>query len=251
MIIGLIGKAGSGKSTVAKYLNKKGYVEVALADPMKRFCRDVFEFSDEQLWGPSECRNAIHADSCNQTYWVRVKARFIKEAPRFARILCVSYIFKEEEELVDRLLVWFSRLADLLISPRIVLQTLGTECGRYFYQDIWINYSLSVSFMIGSGRYKYSQKEGLKKSWHPFNKTDVVISDCRFQNEVDGIHATFKGSVIQVVRPEMRVQEVGIKGHASETEQNSIVPDIILTNDGSLADLKKKVKEAINELSTN
>jgi len=59
MIIGLLGQAGSGKDTVADFLVRDhSFVKVALADPLKRICRDVFDFTDEQLWGPSEKRNA-------------------------------------------------------------------------------------------------------------------------------------------------------------------------------------------------
>lgn len=58
-IVGICGKAGSGKSTLADFLvNNHGYVCVSFADPLKRICRDVYDFTDEQLWGPSEKRNA-------------------------------------------------------------------------------------------------------------------------------------------------------------------------------------------------
>jgi hypothetical protein len=58
-IIGISGKGGSGKSTVADILVKEhGFVCVSLADPMKRFLKTLFEFSDGQLWGTSENRNA-------------------------------------------------------------------------------------------------------------------------------------------------------------------------------------------------
>lgn len=59
MILGLIGHAGCGKDTFADHLvNKYGFCKVSFADPMKRFCKEVYDFSDEQLWGPSEKRNA-------------------------------------------------------------------------------------------------------------------------------------------------------------------------------------------------
>ena len=58
-VIGLAGKAGSGKSTVARHLVKQyGYVEIALADAVKRIAKQLYGFTDEQLWGPSEARNA-------------------------------------------------------------------------------------------------------------------------------------------------------------------------------------------------
>ncbi len=49
---------GVGKDTMADYMVAKyGYVKVSMADPFKRIAKDVYEFSDEQLWGPSEARN--------------------------------------------------------------------------------------------------------------------------------------------------------------------------------------------------
>lgn len=59
MIIGLCGRAGAGKDTVADMIVGKDphYAKVALADPMKRLCKEVFNFSDSQLWGASDHRN--------------------------------------------------------------------------------------------------------------------------------------------------------------------------------------------------
>lgn len=58
MIIGITGRAGSGKSTVAGILVRDhGFVAVSLADGIKRICRDVFHFTDAQLWGPSSERD--------------------------------------------------------------------------------------------------------------------------------------------------------------------------------------------------
>ena len=59
MIIGLVGKSGSGKDTVAGFLKESGAYTIGLADPLKEFCKEVFDFSDAQLYGPSANRNAI------------------------------------------------------------------------------------------------------------------------------------------------------------------------------------------------
>lgn len=58
MIIGLTGKAGCGKSTAADALAARGWVVLSLADPLKRICQDVFGWTHDRLWGPSEARNA-------------------------------------------------------------------------------------------------------------------------------------------------------------------------------------------------
>lgn len=59
--------ARSGKSTVAEIIRKEAQgvrvLEIALADPMKRLIRDVFNASEESLWGPSELRNEVPPDS--------------------------------------------------------------------------------------------------------------------------------------------------------------------------------------------
>jgi hypothetical protein len=54
MIIGLAGLAGCGKSTVANLIGPRH--ELAFADPMKRFCAEVFGFTREELYGPSAAR---------------------------------------------------------------------------------------------------------------------------------------------------------------------------------------------------
>lgn len=60
MIVAISGVAGSGKSTAARALvDLRGFTTVDLATPMKVFCREVYGFSDAQLWGPSEMRNDL------------------------------------------------------------------------------------------------------------------------------------------------------------------------------------------------
>ena len=58
-LLGLAGRAGSGKDTVARMLvdNFPGKVVViSLADPLKRFIQAAFGFEPDQLWGSTERR---------------------------------------------------------------------------------------------------------------------------------------------------------------------------------------------------
>lgn len=51
MLIGVCGKAGSGKDTIADYLIKtKGFKKIALADPIKRLVKDVFVLDDHTVY---------------------------------------------------------------------------------------------------------------------------------------------------------------------------------------------------------
>lgn len=51
IIIGLGGKAGSGKSTVAEFLGHFGFREMAFAEPLKEAAALLFGFNEEQVNG--------------------------------------------------------------------------------------------------------------------------------------------------------------------------------------------------------
>lgn len=61
MLIGITGKAGAGKDTVAEYLwRKHGFVRIAFADPLKRAVQEIFGLSDEQTWGREHKEVPVH-----------------------------------------------------------------------------------------------------------------------------------------------------------------------------------------------
>lgn len=136
---------------------------------------------------------------------------------------------------------WAERLEMSNLTPRLVLQLWGTEVGRQaFHNDIWIA----------------SLENKLRKS-----DGDVVITDCRFPNEVQAIKNA-GGIVIWVSRgalPEWyqyaydanrgsqeaaeRLKEYNI--HASETAWVSTNFDCVIRNNGTLEDLYGKVKDLV------
>lgn len=60
VVIGLLGRAGSGKSTSAMYLeNKYGAKRYSFAAPVKELAKRLWDFSDEQLYGTQEQKEAI------------------------------------------------------------------------------------------------------------------------------------------------------------------------------------------------
>jgi dephospho-CoA kinase len=65
----------------------------------------------------------------------------------------------------------------------------------------------------------------------------LLCSDVRFLNEADVIRQ-LHGTIIRTVRPGL-VSD----GHASEVEQESIVADYTIANDGSIEDLRNKLKQ--------
>lgn len=201
MIIGICGLAGSGKSTAADFLVRNhGFVSLAFADPLKRIARDVYDFTDEQLWGPSSARNTPD-----------------KRYPRKEVMKELAFgVFHEEETRVEYL------------TPRFALQQLGTEWGRTCYPNTWADLALRTankilyqSGILRSVYWNYDAKQGLYTTCTPEGPKPkgVVISDVRFINEVVAINAA-GGQVYQMTRG------FGLEGaagqHKSEQEMKSI-----------------------------
>jgi hypothetical protein len=230
MIIGICGKAGSGKDTTADFLVKNhGFVKVAFADVLKRIVREDFDFSDEQLFGPSQYRNEPD---------MRYPRPFTEE---------------EKQKAVDALKSEnaLSLMAEYpltkFLTPRHALQQLGTEWGRACYPNVWVDYALRVAARLAKGGYAYDAWRGLfpvsvvEGVMYP--KTDVVISDVRFKNEVDAIKAA-GGQVWRIERPALQPLPGQGSQHVSETEQDEIPDDsfsAIIENTGTLEDLENIV----------
>lgn len=60
LVIGIVGPAGSGKSTVAQYLVEKyGAKRYSLAAPLKEIAKRTLDFTDEQMYGTQAQKEAI------------------------------------------------------------------------------------------------------------------------------------------------------------------------------------------------
>ena len=147
---------------------------------------------------------------------------------------------------------WAKRLNIPHLTPRWVLQQWGTEvCRVNFHQDIWVA-SLENRLIKSGG--------------------NVVISDCRFYNEVQAMR-NIGAKTVRVRRgPEPTWYNLGVSAsnpndanqlaaqqtlkaagiHASEWSWLGTNFDCIIENNGSLADLRSKVNQlvtpAISEL---
>lgn len=142
---------------------------------------------------------------------------------------------------------WWSDRLGRDITPRWVLQYWGTEVARRnFHDDIWIA----------------SLENKLRKI-----TDDVVISDCRFPNEIAAIKAA-GGRVIRVVRgpePEWyKLAEHVNSGapnnfwsgaelakfniHASETAWIGTEFDAVIENNSSLDDLYRQITSLVQDL---
>ena len=111
------------------------------------------------------------------------------------------------------------------MTPRHILQKLGTEVGRQIEPNVW---TANLRFRIEQGG---------------FPTNGFVVTDIRLLDEADLIRE-MGGIVIRVDRPNAgsgRFEE-----HRTEVEQDEIRPDYVILNDGSLEALLWKVTEMVD-----
>lgn len=256
LIIGIVGGAGVGKDTAADYLVRAhGFKKLALADELKRFAKVVFDFTDEQLWGPSASRNKPDPRFRNPEGWVYAYWKLALSVRPWARGLFLD-AFVGEKAVYD----WFVGLREKYgeemgggfgeFSPRIALQTLGTECGRTADQNVWVRTMVRNAEAVLGGRH-YLADKGLAGFAAP--PTGIVVSDTRFRNEVDAVHEA-GGLVLRLHRAtSVDPLSLGVKGHASESEllgiPDSVADYVLHVEDGlpayyaQLDDLVERIRK--------
>ncbi len=198
-VIGIAGLIGSGKDTVGDMLvNNHGFRRVSYASTLKDAVAVIFGWDREMLEGKTSSARA-------------------------------------EREVKDE---WWSRKLGMPITPRFVLQHIGTDVlRRHFHDDIWI---ASVERRISS------------------SKDDVVITDCRFWNEMDSV-ISLGGSVHRIHRGpnpdwyddairnnQNRELNITLPAHTSETSHAGYPRFFsVIDNNGSLDDLKRAVDRLV------
>jgi len=111
------------------------------------------------------------------------------------------------------------KVTELGVSPRQMMQTLGTEWGRScIHPDLWI--------MVAAGTVEEQLKRG----------RNVVIDDVRFPNEAEMIRK-LGGELWLVNRPGVVYEG----DHASEGALSEVEPDSLINNSGSLTQLRQVV----------
>ena len=133
----------------------------------------------------------------------------------------------KEEHSINPSQYWLDS-QKLKMTPRLLLQLIGTECGRnIIHPDIWVNC--------------------LKKKYYQFkNQYNIIIPDLRFNNEANFVKEN-NGKIIIVEREEIiNIESIkSIKNHSSE---NSLALDpsySLIKNNGTISDLTIQIEKIL------
>lgn len=119
-----------------------------------------------------------------------------------------------------------------LPSPRILMQTLGTDWGRSINKNLWVDICIRriqrhLSCTMGKN-------------------SVVIVDDVRFANEVQALKDNFKTLVVQVHRdfPAKTVKDT----HASETiDISNCLVDEHIYNSGNVETYNERIKQILRQ----
>lgn len=173
-LIGLTGRAGVGKDTVADYLeNNHGFTKMSFATPLKR---------------------------------------------ALASMLGVSMAMFENRKWKE------TELPDLGISPRRLMQFMGTQGGRACSPELWT---------------RMAEREIVQNY---LEDAFIVFADVRFDNEAEWIRKA-GGKVVEIQRD--------VAAIASHQSEDGVRPDLVnytLKNNQGIADIAWKVNGIVWDL---
>lgn len=229
--------AGSGKDEVSRFLrNNYSFVNIAWADAIKRIGQQIYNFSDDCVWGSSE--NRILPDKRykrDDGTYLTVR-EFLQTFGTDAGRKCykntwVDYTLNIAKKLIDpnNDFIYYPKFG--LISAKYFIRFMSVDTG---YLSMT---SLSDKDLNEINNQIYQKPKG------------VVFSDLRFFNEFDAIKA-FGGKVVRVKRKlNTEFDSMMNNNHLSEIEllgKNDCDFDYVLENYGSLDDLESNVKRMYN-----
>lgn len=111
------------------------------------------------------------------------------------------------------------------LKDRRLLQVLGTDWGRNYDTNIWVN------------AWEREVNKAYDAGWN------VVTDDCRFLNEAQKVKQ-LGGFIIKIEGPQ-RGNFLSGQSHASEAEINDIIPNFTIYNTGNESELEEKIKEVL------
>ena len=261
-LIGISGKISSGKDTVGKiiriltssphftneavldFLEKDLYESEwqikKFADKLKDIVCTILNCSREQL-EDGEFKETKLGEEWDKFKVVRTKIT------KFERIDETFYFSTIEEankfKLNNLNYDYFGEIEKVEMTPRLMLQLLGTGCGReIIHPDIWCNLlmneykpsQLLVSKIRRKGSIISPQKlEESLPNW--------IITDTRFENELEAVKKR-GGITIRVNRPGLTKSN-----HLSETSLDSAEFDYEIDNNGTISDLIDKIRNILIE----
>jgi hypothetical protein len=274
-LIGISGKIGSGKDTIGKIIqiivSSPHFTNKAVADFLNREVLSssfkIRKFADSLkdmvciLLGCT--REQLESQEFKETplgeEWIKYRIITKGDYP---------YYVSTQEEAANICFKYpqTKRYVKETLTPRLLLQLLGTECGReILHPNIWVNALFSKYINKELSREELISLAGekgyevLNNDWteistkeledrlsnHYVKKSNWIITDMRFPNELEAVRK--KGGItIKVIRGSMSMVELANQ-HESETALDNYDCKHTIYNNDTIEDLIENVRQVLIE----
>lgn len=250
MIIGISGKAGSGKDTVAIIIQYLVYIDkhyplsttltdfidstsykgkerlsdfkiVRFADSLKDFVCSILGCTREQL----EDRDFKEKGLGDKWTTYGYANGFYSHSDNNPSHKIMDIVFCDKETYEEQARINWQTAYQIEHSPRTIMQRLGTEVARSIHPDFWVNALMR----------NYSD-DPICPNW--------IITDVRFKNEVKSI-IDRKGIIIRINRDSNLEKTFN---HTSENQLDDYPFDYVINNNKSMLILATNVCNILKEL---
>lgn len=222
MIVAFTGYVGAGKDTAADTLASTGFVKLAFADRLREACSIAFGWPME-FFTDRDLKDAPIPGWPIRTPHISFEVVAYELAVRTAGRICES----DDEELfrliAARARIVLRRVRQEPVSPRRILQVVGTDIVRHVWPTAWIEL-----WKLEARKHR-----------------DVAVADCRFLNEAAAVRE-IGGLIVRITRAGAGARSGS--DDESEKEIENIQPDAVLCNDGSIEELHQMVALAMSTL---
>lgn len=211
-LIGLSGKARSGKDTFGKELVKNSSMGwgdgppycYALASPIKKIINNLFGWDERHSEG--------HLKEVEVSFICPTHQQLLAEIKHYTDVTDTESS-KIRELFEETILEESYRGSDTVgsISPRRAYQLFGTEVGRAVRDTIWLD---AAQMLIDKG-------------------DSLIITDVRFENEAEWIRNQ-GGVLVHIQRDEAKE----VVSHTSEVGVKVLDNDAVIHNNSSIQDLQ-------------
>ena len=279
-LIGISGKIGSGKDTVGKILQILSYFEKANITFSKELVLDFLkDFNLDLNQSPYQIKK--YADKLKEIVCLLIgctradleshefKEKELGEEWVAYKVFTQKYHYNEYELFNNRESAESfafqhygsdikGRVITIKLTPRLLLQLLGTDCGRdIIHPNIWINalfadYTKHQRYERGTETVGLTDGKTVVYYEIPnveYDYPNWIITDVRFPNEAQAIKD--RGGIVIRVNREESVLYKGVKhvkglksiNHPSETSLDNYDFDHVIDNNGTIDELIGKVKQ--------
>ncbi len=212
MIIGFAGKAASGKTTAARYIQAQLDIDIVIL-PMAQMLRQEVEDFIRSVGGDDNVP-LIYGDQDDKVKIFHIdEQRAIEQCPQWLGFVT------EHHDIQDR-------PGQTAASVRRILQWWGTEYRRAQDHDYW------------------TKAWERKLSEYDLDTVHILVDDVRFINELNTIKK-HGGAFIKIERPGFN----GANNHSSENSLDGYDDwNLVICNDGSLEEFQRKSLEKVSPL---